>query len=273
MKAWLKQLIPPFLLSLVRNASRPRHPTFNTYAEATAACGKDTCQSSDLVKAVVEKNLVFRERLESCPAFDLRTLGSIFPLSIASTGNRLNVIDFGGGAGYHYTIANKTLGASTRLRWNVVETKAMANEAQRLADGNLKFFDNIEGAKNDLGEVDLVFTSSTLQYCPSPLDCLKELVEVGGKYLYITRTPFLESGQGIVTLQTSRLSANGPGPLPEGFADRKITYPITYASRSAVEDILRERYEIRFRTQEGREAFDAGNDNVDTNGYFCVRKY
>jgi hypothetical protein len=124
----------------------------------------------------------------------------------------------------------------------------------------------------DFDVIDLVFTSSTLQYCPSPLLALKELTGLNAKYLFITRTPFVESLDSIVTIQTSNLSTNGPGPLPKGFIDRKIKYPITYESRIAIENILTEKYEIQFMTEEGGGSFGFGAEEISMNGYFCVKK-
>jgi len=158
------------------------------------------------------------------------------------------------------------------LKWHVVETTSMAKEAQRIANKNLKFYNNIAEATKDFEVTDLVFTSSTLQYCPNPLLALKALTELNANYLFITRTPFTESIDSLVTIQTSNLSANGPGPLPKGFSDRKIRYPITYASRVAIENILNEKYEIQFMTEEGSGSFGFSNEKISMNGYFCVRK-
>jgi putative methyltransferase (TIGR04325 family) len=161
---------------------------------------------------------------------------------------------------------------TTRLKWNVVETTAMANEAQRVSNTNLNFFDNVAEATEDLGSVDLVFTSGALQYCPSPLMALKQLMDTNAKYLFITRTAFTDNEADIFSTQVSYLSANGPGPLPVGYKDRKITYPITYVSKSKAEEILKEKYHIQFSIIEDKAAYRVGSKEVDMFGYFCVRK-
>jgi len=271
MKTLVKQLIPPLLLKVFKQSITPP-PAYKTYEEAIAACQNGAYQNNDLVKVVVDKNLVYKQKLQTDTVFDLGTLRTLIALGLSKTSNSLNVIDFGGGGGYHYTIASNAFGDKDSLKWNVVETTAMANEAKRIANNNLKFFDSIADATNDLGLVDLVFTSSALQYCPSPLTFLKQLTEVNAKYLFITRTPFTDADEDIFSSQVSHLSSNGPGPLPTGYTDRKMTYPITYVSKSKAEEILREKYHIQFRIVEDKAAYRVGSKEIDIFGYFCVRK-
>jgi putative methyltransferase (TIGR04325 family) len=272
MKTLLKRYIPSFLLK----ASKPIIPdqpvAYKTYEEATTASQNGAYENNDLVKVVVEKNLLYKKKFQADAVFDLPALRTLIAIGLSKTRSSLNVIDFGGGGGYHYTIASNALGGQDSLRWNVVETTAMTNEAQRIANKNLKFFDNIIEAKNDLESVDLVFTSSALQYCPNPLTFLKQLTEINAKYLFITRTPFTDIEEDIFSSQVSQLSANGPGPLPPGYTDRKITYPITYVSKSKVEKILKEKYLIQFTITEDKAVYSVGNKEIDLFGYFCVRK-
>jgi putative methyltransferase (TIGR04325 family) len=266
----LKQLVPPLLLKVLKSS---RHqPIFSSYDEALAACGKDGYEGEDIVRAVVEKNVNYRKTIQSNRNLDLASLRTLIGLGLANSKEELSVLDFGGGGGYHYTLAKAALGNIGHLKWNVVETTAMAKEAERIADGDLKFFDNITDAKNDLGAVDLVLTSSALQYCPSPLALLRELTAIGAKYIFITRTPFSDSKESLVSIQVSKLSHNGPGPLPSGFDDRDVSYPITFASKYEVEKILAERYEIRFVINEDKGTFSAGKKTFDLSGYFCVLK-
>jgi len=271
MKTLIKQLIPPFLLKVFKQSIAPS-PEYKTYEEAIAACQNDAYQNNDLVKVVIEKNIVYKKKLQTDTVFDLDTHRTLIALGLSKTNNSLNVIDFGGGGGYHYTVASNAFGYKDSLKWNVVETTAMANEAKRIANNKLKFFDNIADATKDLGLVDLVFTSGALQYCPSPLTFLKQLTEVNAKYLFITRTAFTKSDQDIFSSQASQLSSNGPGPLPKGYTDRKITYPITYVSKSKAEEILSLKYHIQFTIIEDKAAYRVGGKEIDMFSYFCVRK-
>lgn len=269
MRDLVKQLMPPLLIKAIQPASPPM---FSSYDAASAACQNDAYEGADLVKIVIEKNIAFRKTIQSSPVLDLSALRTLIGVGLANTQEKLNVLDFGGGGGYHYALAKIALGNNRILRWNVVETSAMSREAQRIADMDLKFFDNIRDAKNNLGLVDLVFTSGALQYCPKPLEVLKELTELGAKYVFITRTPFNDSDKNLISIQVSKLSENGPGPLPLGFRDKSVSYPITFASRREAERILNEKYEIRFLTREDKGTFRAGKNMFDMSGYFCELK-
>ncbi len=246
--------------------------TYETYEEAISDCQIDAYENADLVKVIVDKNIVYRQKLETDAVFNLGTLRTLIALGLSKSNDSLNVIDFGGGAGYHHTVASQALGRGSKLKWNVVETTVMAKEAQRMANHSLKFFDNTNEAAKDLGYIDLVFTSSALQYCSCPVTFLKQLLDLNAKYIYITRTPFSDSNRSIISIQQSKLSANGPGPLPRQYKDREIKFPVTYASRQVIENILSEKYEIRFKTHEDEGVFKMPTATISMDGYFCVRK-
>jgi putative methyltransferase (TIGR04325 family) len=272
MKALIKQLIPPLLLKVFKQSITPPHPAYKTYEEALKHCPKEAYEDTDIVKVVVEKNIIYQQNLQRDTVFDLGTLRTLIALGLSKTSNSLNVIDFGGGGGYHYTIASNAFGDKDSLKWNVVETTAMANEAKRIANNNLKFFDNIADATKDLGLVDLVFTSGALQCCPQPLFFLKELINVKAKYLFITRTSFTDSSEQVANIQKSYLSTNGPGPLPAGFKDKAVYYPNVFVCKQQIEEMLSEHYHIQFKIIEDKAAYRVGNKEIDMYGYFCIRK-
>lgn len=276
MKEFVKQLIPPILLNVIKRrmtSSMSSNTLYNSYEEALSACQDNAYEQNDVVKLVVEKNIIYKQEINSKPLFDLGVFRTLFGLGLANNGKgTLSVLDFGGGGGYHYTIAKVAFGDSIDLRWNIIETKAMASEGTRIADDSLKFFYSINEAKKDMGLVDLVFTSGALQYCPDPLHFLKELTDVGAKFLFITRTALSDSHQKMTTIQVSNLSANGPGPLPSNFQDRKVSYPITFVSKNEVEKILTEKYNIRFIIIEDKDVHNAGEKKISMYGYFCVLK-
>lgn len=272
MKYFLKQLVPPLFKSLWLRWTTPVPPSYSSYEEALKLCPSGAYEDPDVVRVVVEKNLRFRDQFLADPVFDFGTFRSVIGTCLAKTGVALNVIDFGGGGGYHYTLSKAALENDVDLRWDVVETTAMAREAKRMSSDQLKFYDRVEDAHKDLGEVDLVLTSGALHYCSDPLFFLEKLLDVNAKHIFITRTGFSASEKQMVTIQKSLLSTNGPGPLPLGFVDREAVYPIVFAPRSAAERMLSDRYQIRFRSLEERSVFRVGNVAIDMYGYFCVRK-
>ncbi len=271
MKTILKQLMPPLLLKVLKKSTTPSL-AYKTYYEALKDCPKEAYEDKDIVKVVVDKNLAYKQKLEKETIFDLGTLRTLIGLGLSKTSDSLSVIDFGGGGGYHYTIASNAFDKSVRLKWNVVETTAMANEAQRMSTENLKFFDNIGDAKRDLGSVDLVFTSGALHCCPEPLDFLRELINIKAKHLFITRTSFTDSREQMANVQKSYLSSNGPGPLPVGYKDKAVYYPNVFVSKQQVEEMLSEHYDIQFKIIEDKAAYIVGDKEIDMYGYFCVRK-
>ena len=244
-----------------------------TFEDALLACPQGAYEFEDLVNVVVDKTAAFNDRLQTNRVFDLGALRTLIGIGLAHEASTLRVLDFGGAAGYHHSMAQMAFGQRIALQWNVVETPTMARQASRLASGTLKFFDSLAAAKDDLGSVDLLFASSSLQYCPAPLQTLQELIDVGAKRLFITRTPFFEGEATIVTTQTSRLSDNGPGPLPAGYTDQPMTYPISYVPRRRVEAMLRQRYDICFSVIEDPATLFVGHQAVNPyHGYFCERR-
>ena len=253
-------------------------PKFDSFEDALNACqlanSVDGYSSSEIVKVVIEKNIIFKENLSTAPIFDLGAARTLIGLGLVNTGGSLNIIDFGGGGGNHYSISKTSLGSQFNCNWAIVETAAMVKEAEekKIPAEKLKFYNHLSAAKDWLGEVDLIFASSSLQYCPNPFNSLKEIIDINAKYIYITRTPFLIFENKIITIQVSKLSDNGPGPLPSGFQDKHILYPITFISLIDVENLLLEKYEIRFLMNEDKAIHQFDKINIDYFGFFCVRK-
>lgn len=271
MKIKIKDFVPPILVRLVRRL-RSNGCIYQTYAEALSHCSNEGYQQVEIGKVVVEKNRRFREKLNSSSTLDLGSLRTLIGLGFVRSGHDLSVLDFGGGAGYHYSIASKVFGNDCKLKWAVVETDAMSSAATHLSNSELNFFSDVKNALHYLSKVDLVFTSGALQYCSNPIVVLESLTNVGAKYIYITRAAFNDGWDDVCSIQESYLSNNGPGPLPSGFKDRKIRYPVVFVGRKKVEQLLNRRYDIRLVIAEDKCVYNIGNNYIDMCGYFCVRK-
>jgi len=109
-------------------------PTFfSSYEEALSRCANSKgYQEEALVEVVVEKNRLYREKVAADPVFDLEDYREIIGVAASGHSRPLRVIDFGGGAGAHFTVVNVALSPTLELRWNVVETPHMARVSRSL---------------------------------------------------------------------------------------------------------------------------------------------
>ncbi len=181
---------------------------------------------------MVQKNKIYRDHLQRTRTLGIDTLRLAVGLAaVERKGPTLSVIDFGGGGGTHFSLRAPCSAPPRHYMELFVETPAMVKAANaNLACRGLRFFESIEEAQEDMGIVDLVFASGSLQYTPDPLAMLRRLVSIEAPHLYITRTSFNDQQETMFALQHSRLSHNGPGPLPEGFNDEGVSYPVTFFS-------------------------------------------
>lgn len=272
----LKSFIPPAILE-IRRRMRPGMPTFNSYDEAAARCGAGYGED-ELVRVVVEKTRLYRDSLLVNPTVisSLREASVATAIGLSAEGGRVNCIDFGGAAGAHFFLARSLFGRSFELNWNVVETQGMVAAAGAVRSDGLRFFTDIAAAASSIRaegrEIDLVFTSCALPYVRDPEGMLRELTGVGARRIFVTRNPLAERKlERRVAIQTSRLSANGPGPLPDGFKDRALSYPVTFCDKAAFEGILAERYALDLTFEEERDAYYLQGAPVAMYGYLGVR--
>jgi putative methyltransferase (TIGR04325 family) len=164
----------------------------------------------------------------------------------------LRVLDFGGACGFHYMAAQLL---RLPLQWAVVETAAMAERAKDLENDELRFFSQIGAAHHWLGDsIDLVYSSSTLQYVPDPAHTLSQLILLNAPVLAWSRMA-LTDGEMVREMQTSRLSHNGPGPLPERFVDGFVEYPLTRFPKSLFLEAHHPNYQLEIEFDEPSQGF------------------
>jgi putative methyltransferase (TIGR04325 family) len=247
---------------------------FPTFDAALNQIGGLGYSNKTLIDVVVRKNLIFRNGLKKPPLFDISAARTLFGVSMALNGaKKLRVLDFGGGGGFHYNIARAILPSTIELDWYVVESSELCAASQQLIVPELKFFDSIIEASKELQVVDLIFTSSTLQYTPNPLKSLEELLKINARYLFITRTPMSDHDETIVCVQKSMLAENGPGPLPPEFKNQEIYYPVTYVPVKEIEDLIKIFYQIRLKIIEDQGSLLFGHARLNNYfGYFCECK-
>jgi len=105
----IREFIPPILLKLLQSL-KLSSKRYKNYDEALASCKDNAYNDDDFVRVVIEKNIVFKNNLSTPKVlFDLGTLRTLIAVGLSNKGASMNIIDFGGGGGYHHTISTKAL--------------------------------------------------------------------------------------------------------------------------------------------------------------------
>jgi putative methyltransferase (TIGR04325 family) len=182
----------------------------------------------------------------------------------------LNVLDLGGACGGHYFPARASL-PGTPLRWCVVETPTMIARAGKLATDKLQFRTSVAEAQQWLGEIHLVNSFTALQYFPDPLKALVEITSIGADVILLSRIG-LTQNEGFTIIQTSQLSANGPGPMPEGIVDEPTSYPATFLNQKAFENAVSPNYTIVARYSDGFGNYDTEREYVKGHCYLLLKR-
>jgi putative methyltransferase (TIGR04325 family) len=223
-----------------------------------------------VVEVVARKTEMLRDHLLATKPFqltgasDLLTLLSVVTTALSANRDVLRVLDFGGACGAHFFVVKAALGHILNLRWHVVETPAMCDKARALQTDELQFFEHQEHAVAAMDGVDLVYCSGALQYAPDPPAALAELTSHKAQYFLLTRTPVATHNKTVITIQETPLGDNGPGPLPDGFDDIVIRYPMTLVPRAVIESTLGSHYRLLLRMCEAQSSSLSEQTSVTT---------
>jgi putative methyltransferase (TIGR04325 family) len=182
----------------------------------------------------------------------------------------LRVLDFGGAFGTSYHLVRDALPG--QYRWAVVETPTFVGFASEVDTPDLRMFATIDEAKAWLGEVDLLYSSSALQYVPDPLSMVDRLLDTRPACAAWLRSAF-SATDPVVVLQRSRLRDNGPGPLPEGITDVEVHYPRTYVSLPDFMSRFQPEYRLVIAYGNGTPALELGGVMAtEGSNYLFVRQ-
>jgi putative methyltransferase (TIGR04325 family) len=197
-------------------------------------------ENRKLCKVVISKHEKFREKFQLSEITDNHKK----VMEVISMINKSNakVVDFGGGGGTLYFVAEKFFPEAS-FDWNVVETKQMVKQARKFIKNGPNFHSDILKLlkKNDF---DLLIVSSSLQYLPNPLGFLDEIMDKKIDYIFFTRTPLTNLSRSYSFLQESYLSENGPGELPRGIKDKKVFYPCNIPAKIDFLNTLQGKFNI-----------------------------
>jgi putative methyltransferase (TIGR04325 family) len=197
--------------------------TFQDFPSALEAC-EGGYNATDIADVIAYKTAIPVDPRRFAPEQAVNTILSVCIAASETNDRPLNVVDFGGGCGFHYHRA--TQATRTPLRWAIIETSIMADRANKVAQGRFKVFTALSDAIDALGRVDLVHVSGAVQYTPDPM-ATTMLADIRAKYFALLRFPVWNGAQTTV-IQESALSGNGIGPMPPSIADRKIRVPLTF---------------------------------------------
>ena len=155
----------------------------------------------------------------------------------------INVFDIGGGFGLHYFLV-KTLNVCKINFWNVIETKPIVDHIKRNEDQKLLFHYDLDDLILKYNKIDLTIFMSSLQYLPAPYEYLEKIIFSKSKLIFIGRIPLLNDHIETISLQHSYLNANGPGPLPNGFKNRRVVYPVHLLSKHKLVEYIKTEYDL-----------------------------
>ena len=163
--------------------------------------------------------------------------------AVGNTNEIRTVMDFGGAAGIHYHLVKPFL--PNLESYVVIETEAMVKAQTRNLDEKLRF-QIIEDGIDVKRQPDLLYLSSSLSYVENPVGLLSDLLLAKPKSVLISRTAFNEDQGNVSFTQTSKLSSNGPGPLPPGYKDQIVEYQANIPSYKSVIEVLEKEHRIEW---------------------------
>ncbi len=217
---------------------------FPDFASASAACGAGY-NETDIAEVIAYKTAIAVNPRQFAPEQAINSVLAV-GLAAAEIAERpLNVLDFGGGCGFHYFRVAAAVHAP--LRWMIVETPTMAASAAKLAEARFEVATDLAAAVAALGRVDLVHASSAIQYVAEPIATLKTLAALRARYFMLARFPVWGAAQ-VTGVQVSNLASNGIGPMPPHIADREVKYPVTFVNFDEVMQIFAD-YDIVLVTE------------------------
>jgi len=157
---------------LLPQAFSPR----SSFEEAKREAGVGYSNEDMLAKAHVTSSW-----LDEMQDYAAPMLASVALASQYSGGDRLNVLDFGGGRGTFRAYVKDFFGDRIQTRWKVVETAEQVNLNANLGVEGFEFSTEIGSEP-----FDLAIFSGSLQYVD---DWQRILRSTNAKYIYISRSP------------------------------------------------------------------------------------
>jgi putative methyltransferase (TIGR04325 family) len=221
--------------------------------------------NSLLNKSIIKKTIIF-SKLSSINKHDINFQRTTKFLKFIKKKKLKSIVDFGGGAGYHYFIAKIKL-SNFNFKWSIVENAMMVRLCKKkLKYRNLFFFNSLDKIKKS----DVFFSSCAINYTKNPFITLKKIFNLKVRYFYITRTPF-STKENLEFKQSSLLSDNGPCKI-KNEKEILIEYKNKIINMNNFENILKNKYIILSKYIDEKKAFCFGNKCFDTYTYIIKKK-
>lgn len=215
--------------------------SYPSYQAALATCGKGY-DAEDIARVVAWRTGYLAAQMEGNYLSPDYWAMQFLAVRMASQRTReVKVLDFGGGSGLHFH-AVRSIVPNMPLRWAIVETPAMAHQANLagLPDG-LAVVTSLAAALDRLGGCDIVHASGSLSYVVAPEETLQHLLDINAPFFLLARFP-AHQGPRKVVVQTSRLCNHVPGPMPVDVPDREVRYPLTFLPVADVLNVIKQKY-------------------------------
>lgn len=271
LKACIKNKFLCDIVKLNRAQNKSPNNIYDTFDDALA--DSDTYEDQGVIGTVSIKTEALRNALmidKDRNVKDRQIVQNMFILSYVFPHHRpikLNVLEIGGACGAMYFELNHLLPLRIKS-WYIAETPAMVAAADKLfKEDKLSFitYEDINIAISKIDNLDLLMAQGVLQYLKDPLQKFEDLLNLGFKYVYITRTVV---GTGIdrpiITKQVADLSAHGPGPVPIKISDRKTSQPLTIVPFESLVSRISDSHNIVFFFDEGEGLLQIGSQTVKT---------
>jgi putative methyltransferase (TIGR04325 family) len=261
------QVLPPLLFNLIKRFKKKTSVSYARFEDALLKCNNLGYSNADIVDQVKSKTL--KLKFENFKKHDLSESDlRILLMASRYLGNgSLKVLDFGGGAGYHYYLFKSWFPKCPKVEWVIVETELMVEMCNDLQNPELKFVSDIP-TEND-SPFDLVVAASSIQYTCDPVSILARLLQIKATSFCMTKTPMLSYKDKLITVQASILSDHGPGKSYSKLEDKLILTPITFIYKETVSKMFEQNY-ARFQlTQDARSSFEFNGREIPTFSAFC----
>jgi putative methyltransferase (TIGR04325 family) len=266
----ISDFVPPIIIKILKKQKKLAE--YENYNEALKNCGNGY-ENNELCQMIGDKTVIYKKTLLQKPysinATNAFLVSALYQYCRLFSKNEINVLDFGGACGTHYFETRRFFQKNINLCWNIIETQEMVKSAKEhgLENNELHFFDDLTKISVP---IDFIYSSGTLQSVPDAYEYLTKLIEIKADFILFNRMMFNENDRDFITIQTSKLSTNGPGKIPDGYVDRIIKYPHTTLSYKKFTEKLEKQYKLEWMFDERSGLLNINNEKVIGKGLLYI---